>query len=290
MTAATATAGNIANAPALGNLFNLTGGTYVPGFEGLQATESQNIANLLGGQYNLPEAFRRTAELGSMAPGGAQSDAARTAEILWHRRFEDQARQEGAQRLSQAAARSRGILDLATMMQTPEQRQQWSYLASQLAAAPDPEAAFQRALALAREGINRGFNTGYGPGGATTLSASTSPAASIAQRYSGPSPFATAGTPPTGPGWGVATGSAGTFGATSTPGGPNRVFQISPYTGPELGPFPSFGRQILNPVPGSYAPVSVMQGMPEGGFRSPGDVPYWYEGDPMDLVNPDYYD
>lgn len=276
-TAAAALTGNQANMPYLSTLFNQVGATLVPQFTGLQELEAQNIADLLAGKFEVPEAFRRVAEMGTqMGPGGGESDAYKTAEILFGRRMAEEAKAMGAKRFSDAIARSRGVLDLEKFLQTPEQRQAWQWLADQLRAAPDPEEAFKRALSLIREGITRGFNTSRGPlgggGGPTTLT-NPSNTSSIIQRFGGPGQQSNpgTGTPSAGPGWGYLVPSGGGPGFGTTGGLP---FTIPGSPGP--------GSTLTGP----FSPASVLTGMPEGGYETPGDVPFWYQGDPEDLINP----
>jgi hypothetical protein len=83
-------------------------------------------------------------------------------------------------------------------------------LADMLRAAPVPEAAFQRNLALANQGLNRGFNAGTGPVGGFGFNA-PSPSPRPAQVFNAPLPGGVASAPAAGPGWGMAWNPQGGF-------------------------------------------------------------------------------
>lgn len=190
-TATSAITGNISNLPGLEKLFQGIGGTMVPNYPALSATQSGNIASLLGspdpratpGAYG--DEFRHAAETGAgLGIGGSAAEGAMGYRMSDRERIARQA--QGTSMLSAALGQANQVLPLQNFQTTPQQSQEWQYMANLMKAAPDPELAWQRAMQLAREGINRGYGAGYGAGGGASAPRSAGPAPAQSIGYAPP--------------------------------------------------------------------------------------------------------
>lgn len=161
-TAGSAIAGNLANLAKLRQLFNRTSAAVGVTPE-MTSAETRNINSLLNPPAQFVDIDRLSAEAGT-GTGLAGSPSAFARGYRMTRDEQLRERLLGSQLLGQRVNRANQILPLQQFMQTPEGRQIWQNFANTVAAGADPEEAFQRAMALAREGLNRGFNAGYGGG------------------------------------------------------------------------------------------------------------------------------
>lgn len=205
--------GNISLLPNLRNLsgqvnqFNLNQlynqlNKAIPGLSGLQANAAANIGSALAGELPpdvLNQILTNAAEFGvASGTGGGGRDVADIApgSLAGHAGLRslglsslDQTRWgAGALTSALAGAPRVDLLNPASFFITPEQQQEANWLNSLISAAPDPEAAFQRALSLNSAGMNRGFNSippaaPGAPGGAGAPSSTTSMLADLLNRY-----------------------------------------------------------------------------------------------------------
>ncbi len=173
-TASNALAGNLANLAKLRELFNKTSTTLgitpeMRASTGGLIKELQNAPSFLGAY---PDLSRKTAEFGT-----GQGISGSPAETTLGYRLTDEERLRRrvmAEKLqSDVITRGNETLPLKNFMQTPEGRQFWQNLANTVAAAPDPEAAFKRALDLIKQGLSRGLGAGYGGGPPGTTAPTT---------------------------------------------------------------------------------------------------------------------
>lgn len=176
-TQADALAGNLANLAKYRQLLNQTSQAVGVG-PGMRQSESENIRALLDPPSQYVDINRMAAEAGT-GTGVAGSPAAETRGYRMTDEEMLRRRLLGSNLLSQVAARATSILPPLSMLIRPETQQTWKNLANMIKAAPDPEAAFRRALGLAQSGINRGFGAGYG-GGAPRIGAPMGPGATYA--------------------------------------------------------------------------------------------------------------
>lgn len=162
-TSAKALATNLASIPALQGLFSGVANTYIPGATQKFAQESANVDELLN-PGRLIDTDRYSAETNA-ARGIAGSPAGFSSAV--RRRDDEILRRQllGSQLLSSISQRGEGILPLPQFMITPDQQQQWQYLANQLAAAPNPAEAYNLAGTNAALGLQAGMRAGYGRGG-----------------------------------------------------------------------------------------------------------------------------
>lgn len=188
-TQANSLAANLANLSKLRQLFNQTSQAVGIG-SGMMQSETANINSLLNPPSQFVDINRMAAEAGT-GTGVAGSPAAETRGYRMTDEEMLRRRLLGSNLLSQRANRANAILPLQNFMLRPENQQAWQNLANMVASAPDPELAFQRALELARTGINQGFGAGYGGG---------APRPSIAPNFGAPAP-SFAGNPSSVPTW-----------------------------------------------------------------------------------------
>lgn len=229
----------------LNQLYNQLG-RAIPGLQGLQTQAAANIGSALAGELPadvVNQILTNAAEFGvASGTGGGGADMANLApgSLAGHMGLRslglsslDQTRWgAGALNAALAGAPRVNQFDPTQFFVTPEQQQQARLLANYIAAAPDPEAGFQRALALQNAGMTRGFGSiptasPGAPGGGGAPSSTSTMLQDLISRYlqspggipapgQGTTGTTTPPAAPTGPGWGYAPGSGG--GTTQTSG------------------------------------------------------------------------
>lgn len=153
---------NLGNINPLRALYGQVAESYVPGYGNLSQQESANIGQLLN-PGRLIDTERYGAEYGSIrgapgSPAAISSAVRRTDDEILRRQL------LGSQLLGGAAQRGKGILPFENFFVNPQQQYESDWLAKQLAAAPDPAAAFNLNMQAAAAGIRSGMQSGYGGG------------------------------------------------------------------------------------------------------------------------------
>jgi hypothetical protein len=245
---------NLANMAALKALYSGVADSYVPGYGGLAETESANIQDLLN-PGRLIDAERYGAEAASMrgvsgSPAGISSAVKRTDDEILRRKL------LGSQLLGGAAQRGKGIMPFENFFTTPNQAFEADWLKNQLAAAPNPAAAYDLNMANAQIGLINGQRAGYGGGGGRStlpqagggnmITGSSSNASSrvddVVRRYS--SNLSPTMAPPANPnGYGELTG----------PNGTTRIDNQGNFSWPNAQPLPDWSSPDWTP-PANNAP------------------------------------
>lgn len=153
---------NLGNINPLRALYGQVAESYVPGYGNLSQQESANIGQLLN-PGRLIDTERYGAEYGSIrgapgSPAAISSAVRRTDDEILRRQL------LGSQLLGGAAQRGKGILPFENFFVNPQQQYESDWLAKQLAAAPDPAAAFNLNMQAAAAGLRSGMQSGYGGG------------------------------------------------------------------------------------------------------------------------------
>ncbi len=184
------------------------------------ATLQGNVANRARGNIDdlLPQLGQVGAEwgIGQGLAGGPAASSKLARDVLG-----------SAYNVQQQALKDQGLIqdlipkvapyDPARLLPGFDDQIGWEDVGNVRGAAPIPEAAFNRNLALANQGLGRGFNAGFSPGGG--FARGFSPNIPNFNAGSLPQGVATAPTIPQGPGWGFGFGEGGFAGAGNIPAG-----------------------------------------------------------------------